>query len=69
MEVLPDAPIVRVPHRPLIERIWELRHTITAYDASYVALAELLDVPLVTCDAKLATSNGHKAEIELYESS
>jgi len=53
----------------LIERIWELRHTITAYDASYVALAELLDVPLVTCDAKLATSNGHKAEIELYESS
>lgn len=54
---------------PLIQRVWELRHSITAYDASYVALAEQLDIPLITCDAKLAGSNGHKAEIELYSTS
>ncbi len=38
----------------------------TAYDAAYVALAEQLDIPLVTCDAKLAGSHGHKVQIELY---
>ncbi len=47
-------------------RAWQLRHAITAYDALYVALDERLDIPLVTCDAKLARSNGHTAKIELY---
>lgn len=59
-------PLARSPHRALVARIWQLRHAITCYDAAYVALAEALDVPLVTCDAKLAGSNGHRAEIELY---
>jgi predicted nucleic acid-binding protein len=62
-------PVERSPHRPLIHRVWELRHAITGYDAAYVALAEKLRVPLVTTDAKLAGSNGHKAEIELYPAS
>jgi predicted nucleic acid-binding protein len=66
VEALPDLPISRVQHRVLIGRVWELRHSVTAYDAAYVALAERLGVPLVTCDAKLARSNGHRAEIELY---
>ena len=65
-EALASMPLALYPHRPLMERIWELRHTLTAYDASYVALAELLAAPLVTCDARLAASTGHDAEIELF---
>lgn len=38
----------------LLPRIWELRHAITTTDASYVALAEALDIPLVTTDLRLA---------------
>lgn len=37
---LAEAPIARVTHRPLIPRIWELRHSTTAYDGTYIALAE-----------------------------
>jgi len=39
----------------------ELRDTLTAYDAAYVALAELIGVPIITCDAKLAQANGRSA--------
>lgn len=63
---LADLTIRRFPHVPLRERIWDLRANITAYDAAYVALAELLDVPLITCDARLAHSIGHHARIELF---
>jgi len=56
---------VRYPQAALIHRIWELRHNLTAYDAAYVALAEALDAPLLTCDARLASSPGHTARIEL----
>ena len=66
---LRQFPIARSPHRPLISRVWELRHAITPFDASYVALAEQLGVALVTTDAKLPRSNGHKAEIEVYPAS
>ena len=59
-------PIRRYPHVPLLDRAWELRHTVSAYDAMYVALAELLDVPLVTCDAPLARALGVRAQIEVY---
>ncbi len=58
--------IVRYPHAPLLDRAWELRDGITPYDAVYIALAELLEAPLVTCDARLARSTGHDAEIELF---
>jgi predicted nucleic acid-binding protein len=59
--------IKRAEHKDLLERVWTLRDSVTAYDAAYVVLAEILDAPLVTCDAKLARSHGHKARIELIE--
>ena len=52
-------------HEYLVSRIWELRHNITPFDAAYVALAEVLDVPLLTRDRKLAKSTGHHARIEV----
>ncbi|MBA2695091.1 MAG: type II toxin-antitoxin system VapC family toxin [Ornithinimicrobium sp.] len=55
---LADFPIRRMPLAPLLVRMWELRHNITAYDAAYVALAERLDAVLVTCDTRLVTANG-----------
>ena len=55
---LAGFPIRRMPLPPLLERMWELRHNITAYDAAYVALAERLDAVLITCDARLATASG-----------
>lgn len=57
--------IGRHGHRRLVPRIWEIRANLTAYDAAYVALAETLDCPLVTHDARLARSPGHRARIEL----
>lgn len=62
---LEDFPIERYPHTELLPRIWQLRDNLTAYDAAYVALAEALDAPLITCDKKLARSSGHAATIEL----
>ena len=63
---LGSAAIVRYPHTPLLGRAWELRDNATAYDAVYIALAELLEAPLVTCDARLATIEGHRAGIEVF---
>lgn len=60
-------PIRRDRHQELLPRIWELRHNITPYDASYVALAESLNVPLLTRDARLARSSGHNASIEYID--
>ncbi len=61
-----DTPLSRTAHRPLLTRAWELRDSITAYDAMYVALAEQLDVPLLTCDARLGRAHGHHAEVVVY---
>lgn len=62
---LRSLPIERVPHAPLFERIWELRDNLTAYDAAYVALAEMLRVPLITVDNKLAAAPGPRCVIEV----
>jgi predicted nucleic acid-binding protein len=60
-----DLPVVRHPHTVLLERAWELRRSVSAYDAMYVALAEGLDAPLVTRDERLARAHGHRARIEV----
>jgi predicted nucleic acid-binding protein len=65
LEDLGDLPLNRYPHDLLLPRVWELRATLTAYDAVYVALAELLDAPLLTCDNKIASASGHHASIEV----
>lgn len=57
--------IERVPHGPLLERAWELRANLTAYDATYVALAELLGAALVTADEKLAGAPGLRCTVEV----
>jgi len=60
-----QMPLERHPHWPFLDRIWELRRNLTAYDAAYVALAEALDAPLLTCDRALASAPGHHAVVEL----
>ena len=62
-----SLPIERYSHELLLHRIWELRKNITAYDASYVALAERLQAPLLTRDRALANSSGHTARIEYID--
>jgi predicted nucleic acid-binding protein len=58
------VPMTRYPHTPLLPRMWQLRGNLSGYDAAYVALAELFEAPLLTCDVKLAASPGHRARIE-----
>lgn len=60
-----DMQVFRHAHMDLASRAWELRDNITAYDGVYVALAEALGAPLLTCDAKLATAPGHRAHVEV----
>lgn len=58
--------ITRYPHQPLADRMWTLRHNLTAYDAAFVSLAEVLGAPLITCDGHIARSPGHGAKVELF---
>jgi len=62
---LADLPIERHGHWILLQRVWELRDRVTAYDALYVALAESLAAPLLTCDARLARTANLTIEIIL----
>jgi predicted nucleic acid-binding protein len=69
IEELAEFPLERYPHTLLLSRMWQLRSNLTAYDAAYVALAEALDAPLLTCDSKLASVTGHRAKVELVAAS
>ena len=65
LQDLSNLLIERREHQEFIQRIWQLRDSLSAYDGAYVALAEALAAPLLTCDGKLAGAPGHRAKIEL----
>ena len=67
LEDFSDLPITRYGHELLRFGMWRMRNNLTAYDATYVSLAELLDAPIVTCDVKLARSSGHNVSFELFD--
>jgi len=48
---------------PMLDRVWELRDNLTAYDAAYVALAEAFDCPLVTADARISRAPGLRCSV------
>ena len=62
---LTALPLQRAPHLPLLDRCWSLRENVSAYDAAYVALAEVLDAPLLTCDRRLAKAPPAKDLVRL----
>ena len=67
LEDLGDLAIRRYGHELLRAGMWRMRNNVTAYDAAYIALAELLEAPVVTCDGKLASSGGHDVSFQLFD--
>ena len=65
LEDLRALDLERHAHEPLLGRVWQLRQNFTAYDAVYVALAEVLDGVLLTCDGPLSRAPGMARRIEL----
>ena len=57
--------IRRRPVSPLLDRMWDLRHNLSGYDATYVALAEAIDEPLLTTDCRLATVPGIRCQVQV----
>jgi predicted nucleic acid-binding protein len=62
---LSEFPLRRYPHVLLLPRVWELRNNFTAYDAVYVALAEVIDAPLLTRDQRLAAAARRHVKVEV----
>ena len=67
LEDLHALDLQRHAHEPLLDRVWELRHNLSAYDAVYVALAEVLDTRVLTCDGRLARAPGVARRVELVK--
>jgi predicted nucleic acid-binding protein len=65
LDDLRDLDLNRYPHDVLLDRIWELSHNASAYDAAYLTLAEILEAPLLTTDARLAGIADTRAVIEV----
>ncbi len=64
---LRDWPAERFGHRSLLERAWELRTKVRAWDAMYVGLAEALRATLITTDARLGRVGGLDCRIEVFD--
>jgi len=60
--------ISRVPVHGMLARMWELRENVSGYDAGYVAVAEALDTPLLTADARLAAASGPRCPMVVVRS-
>lgn len=69
IEDLGDLPFQRYPALPFMSRAYELRSHVTAYDATYVALAEALACDLVTADRRLSRAHGLRCAVRLIGSS
>lgn len=65
LEDLAGIDIRRHSHVDFLSRAWALRDNLTAYDAMYIALAEAIDAPLVTCDGPLGSTPGHAVRVEV----
>lgn len=63
LDIFVGMPIRRYPHVQLFERMWVLRAHVSPRDAGFVALAEALDVPLVTTDIRLSRAHGVRTTI------
>lgn len=61
-----DLDVRRHGHEPLLSRIWSRRHNLTAHDAAYVTLAEILDAPLLTTDRRLAGVPALPVPVEVF---
>lgn len=66
VQLLPQIPVRRYSHVPLLPRMWALRSNATAYDAAYLSLAEVLEATLVTCDSAMQSVPGVTAAVEVY---
>ena len=69
LNVLRDLDVNRYTHESLLTTIWKLRHNLTAYDAAFVALAGVLDAPLITLDRRIAgaTMTGWNITVDVVE--
>ncbi|HEX7245578.1 MAG TPA: type II toxin-antitoxin system VapC family toxin [Solirubrobacterales bacterium] len=63
LQVFARMPLRRIDHVDLIDRAWQLRHNLSFYDGLYAALAEALEVPLVTLDGRLARAVGDATKV------
>lgn len=61
-----DLPVTRYPVESMTARLWQLRNNFNAYDGAYVALAEALDVPLLTRDRKIADAAPAGVDVQLH---
>jgi predicted nucleic acid-binding protein len=64
---LADVPLTRYPAASMMRRAYALRANVTAYDAAYVGLAEMLECPLVTVDERLASATGPKCSFHVVQ--
>lgn len=67
LEDLRSLDLERHAHEPYLERIWSLRDNVTAYDAAYVTLAEMLGATLITADTRLSRAPGLRCATEAIE--